>query len=125
MGGLVRADKILVQKARIGLQHRLERVGWHGGPRRGDLEHPERGRRIGVFSRLADGGRESPQRFGHPLDGPIDGSAFVQVDPRDPQMGRVRESAGGRLAALEGARQLDIVTVQHVITISYYPVSFK
>jgi len=121
----VRADKILVQKARIGLQHRLEGVGWRGGPRRCNLEHPERGRRIGVFFRLADGGRESPQRFGHPLDGAIDGFALVKVDPRDPQMRCVREPAARRLAPLDGARQLDIGTVQHVVTISYYPLSFK
>jgi hypothetical protein len=38
---------------------------------------------------------------------------------------RMRESAAGNPAALQSSRQLDIVTVQHIITISYYPLSFK
>jgi hypothetical protein len=38
---------------------------------------------------------------------------------------RVRKSAARRLAALQPACQLDIVRVQHIVTISYYPLSFK
>ena len=116
---------MLVQKARIGLHHFVEAGGGHGRSRRRDLQHPERRRRVRVFFRLTCGDRESPQRLCHPVDRLIDGSALVQVDPRNPQMRRVGESATGYLAALETPCELDVVTVQHVVTISYYTLSFN
>ena len=121
----MRANEILVQETRIGLHHVLEAGARHGRSRRRNLQHPERRRRVRVFFRLTYGGGESPQRLRHPVDRLIDGLALVQVHPRDPQVRRVRESAAGRLAAFESPCQLDIVTVQHVVTISYYPLSFK
>ena len=121
----MRANEILVQEARIGLQHGLETAVRHGGSRRRDLQHPERRRRVRVFFRLTHGDGEPPQRLCHPVDRLIDGSALVQVDPRHPQMRHVRESGGRKVAAFKRPCQLDIVTVQHIVTISYYPLSFK
>ena len=82
----MRSNEILVQQARIGLQHGLEAGARHGRSRRRNLQHPERRRRVRVLARLTDGDGESPQRLRHPVDRLIDGSAFVQVDPGDPQM---------------------------------------
>ena len=121
----MRANEILVQEARIGLHHFLEAGGRHGRSRRRHLQHPERRRRVRVFFRLTDGDCETPQRLGHPADRLLDGLALVQVDPRDPQVRRVWESAARSLAAFEPPCQLDIVMVQHVVTISYYLLSFK
>ena len=121
----MRENEILVQETRIGLHHFLEAGGRHGRSRRRNLQHPERRRRVRVFLRLTHGDRESPERLCHPVNRLVDGWALVQVDPRNPQMRRVGESATGNLAAFESPCQLDIVTVQHVVTISYYPLSFK
>ena len=121
----MRANEILVQETRIGLHHLFEAGARHGRPRRRNLQHPECRRRVRVFFRLTHGDRESPQRLCHPGDRLIDGLALVQVDPRDAQVRRMRESAAGNPTALQSSRQLDIVTVQHIITISYYPLSFK
>jgi len=118
MGSLVRANEVLVQQARIGLHQFLEAGGRHGGSRRRNLQHPEGCRRVRVFFRLTCGSRESPQRRRHPGDRLIDGTALVEVDPRDPQVRRVRESGAGHLAAFESPCQLDIVTAQHIVTIS-------
>ena len=123
MGSLVRATEILVQETRIGLHHFLEGRGRHGRSRRRNLQHPERRRRVRVFLRLTHRDRESPQRSRHPVDRLIDRRVFMQVDPRNAQVRRVRESPAGNLAALESPCQLDIATVQHIVTISYYPLS--
>ena len=119
------ANEILVQEARISPYHLLEAGGRHYRSRRRNLQHPERRRRIRVFVRLTHGDRKSPQRLCHPVDRLIDGPALVEVGPRDPQVRRVRESAAGNLQAFESPGKLDVVTVQHVVTISYYTLSFN
>jgi len=59
------------------------------------------------------------------LDGCVERRSLIQVDPRDAEMGGVWKPIGWRLAALEVSCQLDVVTAQHIITISYYSFSFK
>ena len=118
MGGVVRVNEVRVQQPGIRPQDGVEAGAGHDGASCRELPHPEDGRRVRVLLRLSGGHGETAERGRHPLDGLVDGCGLVQIDPGDTQVRDVREPFVGDLAALDRARQLDIVTVQHVITIS-------
>lgn len=112
--GIVRANEVLVEQPRVGSQHGVDAGVRHDRACRGDLQHPKHGRRLRVFLRLAGGGGEAPQRGGHPCNRLVQRRGLGEVDPRHAQVRRVRKPFVRDLAALERARQLDVVAVQHI-----------
>ena len=123
MAGIVCANEVLVQEPWVRSQDGVQfRLGHHRSRRR-DLQHPEHcdGRRklVGFANRCGKGKKGR----GHSLDRRVERRRLVQVDPCDAQMRGVWKPIGWRLAALEVSCQLDIVTAQHIITISYYSFS--
>jgi len=122
---MLRPNEVLVQQARVRRQQGVEPGARHRGPRRRDLQHPEDGGRLRVLLGPADRRRKAAERRGHPFHRLIERRRLVQVDPRHAQMQGVREALVGDRATLERPRQLDIVMVQHIVTISYYSISAK
>jgi len=120
MSGLVRANEVFVQEPRIRAQDGVEIGAWHHRARRGDLQHPEDGRRLRELLRLAGRRGKAAQRGRHPLNGLIQRGRLSEIDPGDPQVVRMREPSRGHLAALERARQLDVAGDEQITTISYY-----
>ena len=120
-GTRCRGNEVLVEKARVGAQHIVERGGRHDRTHGRDLVDPERGDGVGIFPGLADRAGEAPQRLAHPDQRGVDGRRLVEIDPRDAQVRRVREPGRRRLAPFERPRQRDVFgCANQVVPISYY-----